>query len=88
MTSIKITESVDASNSRLADLKRSLMNPKRVVETPKAAYIENIQPKGSCGAYLARITIGDHHDAVEVIGFGEEECLSRCKVIIDAFEKV
>ena len=88
MNRIKITESTDARNSRLADMKRELMAPKRVVETPNAAYIESIQPEGSCGAYLARITIGDHHDAVEVIGFGEEECLSRCKVIIDAFKKV
>ena len=72
----------------MPDLKRILMTPTQLVETPKAAYIKSIQPKGSFGAYLARITIGDHHNAVEVIGFGEEECLSRCKVIIDAFEKV
>ena len=80
---IKITESVDARNSRLADLKRRLMA--RAVETPRFAYIEEISQEGDCDGYRAKLTLGDHHEAVEVIGFGEEECLTRCAIIIAAF---
>ena len=81
---IKITENVDSRNSRLADLKRRLTA--RVVETPKFAYIEEISQEGDCGGYRAKLTLGGHYEAVEVVGFGEEECLTRCAIIIAAFE--
>lgn len=52
-----------------------------------ACKVESIQETGNCGMYEATLGIGDHHEAITIIGVDLTECLKRTVVVVEAFER-
>ena len=49
--------------------------------------VQSIEETGTSGMYQTTLQVGNHFEAITIIGKDLTECLKRTVVVVEAFEK-